>query len=144
MARKALGLDLGTRTCGIAISDSLGIAHGKEEFRFAEGDYEACLFRVVEIIEEEGIGEVALGYPLHMNGSNGEGARRSERFRDELLSMKPDLKVFLIDERLTTVMATRFLLEADLSRGKRKKVIDKQSAIVILEDYLAKRERGIL
>lgn len=137
MRAKVLGLDLGTKSCGIAISDVLGIAHGREEFRFVEGAYRQCLAHLKEIIEKENIKEIALGYPLNMDGTAGESAHRSERFKEELLEMDPSLQVALVDERLSTVMASKRLLEADLSRGKRHKVIDQQSAVVILESYLA-------
>lgn len=140
--KRVIGLDLGTRSCGIAISDSLGIAHPREEFRFLEGAYRQCLAHVMEILKKEDIHEVALGYPLNMDGSAGESAHRSERFKEELLEIDPQLEVSLVDERLTTVMATRRLLEADLSRGKRHAVIDQQAAQVILESYLNAKNGG--
>jgi putative Holliday junction resolvase len=139
---KAVGLDLGSKTCGIAISDSLGIAHAREEFRFLEGAYRQCLAHVIEFLHKEGVKEVALGYPLNMNGSAGESAHRSERFKAELLEIDPSLQITLVDERLTTVMASRQLLEADLSRKKRHGVIDQQAAVVILESYLASKNGG--
>lgn len=139
MSPKAMGLDLGTRTCGIAISDVLGIAHGREEYRFPEGDYENCLEHIIALSKKENIKEIALGYPLNMNGSVGDSAKRSEKFKEALLKKDPELKIELVDERLTTVQANKALLEGDLSRGKRKKVIDQQSAVLILESYLAKK-----
>ena len=140
--KKVLGLDLGTRSCGIAESDTLGIAHPKWEFRFLEGAYRQCLAHLAEIIKRDEIHEIALGYPLNMDGSAGESAKRSERFKDELLQMDPTLEVTLVDERLTTVMASKRLLEADLSRGKRHAVIDQQAAQVILESYLNAKNGG--
>lgn len=137
-----MGLDLGTRSCGIAISDTLGIAHPKEEFRFLEGAYRQCLAHLKELLAKEDIHEIALGYPLNMDGSAGESAKRSERFKAELLEMDPTLSVSLVDERLTTVMASRRMLEADLSRGKRHAVIDQQAAQVILESYLNQKNGG--
>jgi putative Holliday junction resolvase len=115
--KKAVGLDLGSKTCGIAISDSLGIAHPKEEFRFWKGPTSQCLAHVIDFLHQEGVKEIALGYPLNMDGSAGESAHRSERFKEELLEIDPSLNPF-VDERLTTVMASRQLLEADLSRQK--------------------------
>ena len=140
--KKVMGLDLGTRSCGIAISDTLGIAHPKEEFRFLDGAYRQCLAHLKETLQKEDIHEIALGYPLNMDGSAGESARRSERFKDELLQMDPTLSITLVDERLTTVMASRRMLEADLSRGKRHAVIDQQAAQVILESYLNQKNGG--
>ena len=137
---KVLGLDLGTRTLGIAISDVLGIAHGYEEFRFLEGAYKQAIKRVLEVCEIEKVTEIALGYPLNMDGSEGEKALSSKRFKNSLLEVNPNLKISLVDERMTTIIATKRLLEADLSRNKRHKVIDKQAAVVILESYLQRKE----
>ncbi len=137
---KVLGLDLGTRTLGIAISDVLGIAHGYEEFRFLEGAYKQAIKRVLEVCEKEKVTEIALGYPLNMDGSEGEKALSSKRFKNSLLEANPNLKISLVDERMTTIIATKRLLEADLSRNKRHKVIDKQAAVVILEFYLQRKE----
>lgn len=134
--KKVLGLDLGSRTCGIAISDVLGIAHGRENYRFIEGAYRQVLAYILEYLKKENVSVVALGYPLNMDGSKGDSAIRSERFKESLLEADPSLKVFLVDERLTTVMANRSMLEADISRGKRHKVIDQQSAVIILESFL--------
>ena len=137
---KVLGLDLGTRTLGSAISDVLGIAHGYEEFRFLEGAYKQAIKRVLEVCEKEKVTEIALGYPLNMDRSEGETALSSKRFKNSLLEANPNLKISLVDERMTTIIATKRLLEADLSRNKRHKVIDKQAAVVILESYLQRKE----
>lgn len=142
--KKVIALDLGTKTCGIAVSDVLGIAHGRENFRFVEGAYRQCLAHVYEVMQGENIDEVALGYPLNMDGSAGERAQSAERFKKELLEMMPNIQVSLVDERLTTVMANRRLLEADISRKKRHKVIDQQAAVVILESYLNSKNGGSL
>ena len=133
---RTIGLDLGTRTCGIAISDSLGIVHGYENFRFTDGAYKQCLAHVIEILHNERVSEVALGYPLNMNGTEGPRAESCKRFKEELLEVDSTLKITLVDERMTTIIATKRLLEVDLSREKRHKVIDQQSAVVILESYL--------
>lgn len=138
--KRVIGLDLGTRTCGIAISDTLGIPHGYDNFRFLDGAYKQCLAHVIEVLHKEGVSEVALGYPLNMDGSEGERAQSCARFKDELLALDSTLKIELVDERMTTMMATKRLLEADLSRGKRHQVIDQQSAVVILESYLERKE----
>lgn len=136
---KALGLDLGTRTLGIAMSDnSRWYAHGVENFRFEEGNYQKAIEHVVELCAKEGIIDIALGLPLNMNGSQGEAAERCLKFKDLLLAANPNFKVEMIDERLTTVMANKRLLEADLSRNKRKQVIDQQAAVVILESFIAR------
>jgi putative holliday junction resolvase len=142
--KRVVALDLGTKSCGIAVSDGLGIAHGRENFRFLEGAYRQCLAHVIDLLHKEGIVEVALGYPLNMDGTAGDSAHRSERFKEELLEIDPTLIVTLVDERLSTVEATEWLLEADLPRKKRHQVIDQQSAVVILERYLDKKQGGQL
>ena len=139
--KKILGLDLGSKTLGIAISDSLGIAaHGYENFVFEPGNYKKAREHVLEITSKEGIDEIVLGYPLHMSGEVSPRAESTSRFKDDLLKENPNLNITLVDERLTTVIATRRLLEADISRKKRKEVIDKMSAVVILETYMSTRK----
>jgi putative holliday junction resolvase len=139
---RVIGLDLGTRTCGIAISDTLGIAHGYENYRFTDSAYKQAIAHVIEVLHLEKVNEVALGYPLNMDGSAGERAESCARFKEELLAVDPSLKITLVDERMTTMIATKRLLEADLSRNKRHQVIDQQSAVVILESYLEAKENS--
>ncbi len=130
-----LGLDLGTKTLGIAISDDLGIiASGLENFRFEEEDYDKAVARVVEIVKERKVSKVILGKPVHMNGDEGDKVELVNQFKAKL--EEHNISVVLLDERWTTKMATRRLLEADLSRKKRKKVIDMMSAVIILQNYL--------
>ena len=136
---KVLGLDLGTKTLGIAMSDSLRIAaHGYENFVFEHMNFKKAREHVLEICKNEEINEIAFGYPLHMSGLEGERCESVNRFKSDLEKENPNLKITLIDERMTTIIANNRLLEADLSRNKRKKVIDEMSAVVILESYLAK------
>ena len=131
-----LGLDLGSVTCGVAISDPMGIvARAVETVRFEPDDYDDCLTKVVAIIKRENPDEVVLGLPKHMNGDIGVRGEVSIQFKD-LLSEKIDIPVILWDERLTTKAAERILIEADLSRKKRKKVIDQMAAVQILQSYL--------
>lgn len=137
---KILGLDLGTKTLGIAISDYLNIvATGLETFRFDDCDFEKALERVIYYVNKEGIVEIALGLPLNMNGTESEHSMMSRKFKEMIEQALPKCKVALIDERLSTVEATNYLLQADLSRKKRKKVIDKMAAVVILDTYLMSR-----
>lgn len=139
---RILGLDLGTRTCGMAICDPLGIiAYGVENFRFRDGDYEAAKNEVLRVIKENNITEIVLGLPLHMNGDHGDKAKICEEF-EQLLKKSTDVPVKLMDERLTTVVANKRLLEADLSRKKRKQVIDKMAAVEILQNYLDMKKMG--
>ena len=133
---KVLGLDLGSRTLGIAISDALGIiATGVETYRFEDDKYDLALNRVVEIVKEKKVNKIVLGYPKHMNGDIGEKAKLCEEFK-VLVERATGLEVVLVDERWTTKLAESRLLEADVSRKKRKKVIDKMAAVVILQNYL--------
>ena len=134
---KVLGLDLGSRTCGIAMSDILGmIAHGVETFRFKPDDYLTCAKHVKEIVEENEIETIVLGLPKHMNGDIGERGQISIEFKKQLEEMIEGINVILVDERLTTVVAENQLLFADVSRKKRKQVIDKMAAVAILQGYL--------
>ena len=140
MIGKVLGLDLGEKTLGIAMSDLMGIiAQGVENFRFEDNKYDQALDRAIFYIKKENIKEVALGLPLHMSGDESDHSILARRFKEMLEEKIPNLKVVLIDERWTTKQANRRLLEADLSRKKRKNVIDKMAAVVILDTYLQMR-----
>lgn len=137
---KVMGLDLGSRTLGIALSDPLKIiAFGLETFRFKEGDYNSALNRVVELVKLHDVKEIVLGLPLHMNGDFGDRAQICSDFKASLENQLKDVKIVLRDERLTTVIANRRLLDADLSRKKRKTVIDKMAGVEILQNYLDER-----
>ncbi|TCX50420.1 Holliday junction resolvase RuvX [Dehalobacter sp. 12DCB1] len=129
-----MGLDLGEKTIGVAMSDPLGItAQGVEVIRRTgkEKDRE----ELARLIREYEVDEIVLGYPKNMNGTLGERAKLTEVFAEELRE-EYLLPVKLWDERLSTIGAQRALLEADLSRAKRKKVIDKMAAVFILQGYL--------
>ena len=139
---KILGLDLGTRTIGIAISDNLGIiASAVETHRFKENDFDSALKRVEEIVKEKKVDKIVLGYPKHMNGDVGDKALLCEDFRSKLIE-RLNLEVVLVDERWTTKLAQNRLLEFDLSRNKRKQIIDKMAAVVILQNYLDGNKGG--
>ena len=136
---KYLGLDLGSRTCGVAISDSLGMfARAYETIRFEDDDYDFAAKRVLEIANLEHITEVVLGLPKHMNGDEGVRAKISYDFKEKLLSL--GLKdVHLIDERLTTVVVDRAMIEGNMRRDKRKQKKDEMAAVIILEDFLNRK-----
>ena len=132
---RVLGLDLGSRTCGVAVSDVMGmIARPVETIRFEEDDYELCLEKLQKHIKEFQIKKVVLGLPKHMNGDIGIRGEISIQFKEMLESQ--GLEVILWDERLTTVAATRILISADVSRKKRKQVVDQMAAVGILQGYL--------
>lgn len=129
-----LGLDLGNKRIGIAISDATKtIASGLGVYKRKSMDED--LEYLEKLIKEEGISEIVLGLPRNMDGSLGERAQKTLQFK-ALLEEKLHLPVVLFDERLTTEEAERVLLEADMSRKRRKRVIDKLSAVIILQRYL--------
>ena len=133
---RVLGLDLGTKTLGIAVSDMTGlIATGIENFRFQAFDYEAAYKRIEEITSKYDVKEIVIGMPYHMNGDAGKSVEVVTKFKD-ILAERVKLPVHTMDERWTTKLATQYLLQADLSRNKRKQVIDKMSAVIILQNYL--------
>ena len=133
---RCLGLDLGTKTLGIAISDKMNmIASPFKVIRWDGEDYNLLFKELDSIIENNNITDIALGLPKNMNNSLGFAAERSLKFKDEL-EKKYNLKIVMIDERLSTVEATNYLLEADMSREKRKKVVDGVAASIILDTYL--------
>ena len=139
---KILGLDLGSKTLGIAMSnEDETIAFAKETFRFEQDDYDAAIDKTIEYIKEFNIKKVVLGLPKHMNGSIGERAEISMEFKDVLQSLI-DVEVILMDERLTSVISNRILIEADTSRKKRKQKVDSIAAQIILQDYLDKEKNN--
>lgn len=141
MLGRVLGLDLGEKTLGIAMSDLLGmIANAVETFTFPPYELDKALERVNYYIKKENIKEIALGLPLHMSGDESDHSKMCRDFKEMIENSNKDVKVCLVDERWTTKQAQRMLInEADLSRKKRKKIIDKMAAQVILETYLMGR-----
>ncbi len=134
---RILCLDFGEKTIGVAISDPFGwTAQGVEIVRRKEeNNLKASIERIGEIILEYGVEKIVVGYPKNMNNTIGERCEKTEAFKIKL-EKKFKIPVVLWDERLSTVAAERGLLEADLSRAKRKKVIDKMAAVFILQGYL--------
>ena len=135
-----LGLDLGTKSLGVSISDrSNTIAMPYKTLRFEEGHDEVVLKDLEEIVKEKKITEFVLGLPKNMNNSLGFAAERSLRFKEKL--EKYFFFFFrLVDERLSTVEAEKILITGDKSRKKRKKVIDNVASSLILETYLKQKE----
>ncbi len=131
---KYLGLDLGSKTCGIAISSGI-IASIYETYRFNEDDYESCLNHIVEVINKEKIDVVVLGYPKHMNNDIGIRAKISEDFKAKILE-KINVEVVLWDERTTSMEVNRVMLMNNTSRKKRKEHKDELAAVIILQGYL--------
>lgn len=132
---RILGLDLGSVTCGVSVSDALGmIARPYQTLRFPPDDYDDAFAQVSAVIEELQTPTVVLGLPKHMNGDVGIRGEISIAFQQRLETL--GVKVVLWDERLTTVAAEKILIAADVSRKKRKKVIDQMAAVQILQSYL--------
>ena len=129
-----MSLDVGSRTIGIACSDALLMtAQGIETIR--RTSLEKDFNRLQELIAEYEVHELVVGMPKNMNGTKGERAEKTEEFVEKMKEVI-DLPVTYWDERLSTVMAERQLIAADVSRKKRKSVIDKMAAVVILQGYL--------
>ncbi|WP_442595126.1 Holliday junction resolvase RuvX [Neobacillus sp. D3-1R] len=133
---RVMGLDVGSKTVGIAISDELGwTAQGLETLKINEEANSFGFEQIGKLIKEYQIEKVVVGFPKNMNGTIGPRGEASQRYANELES-RFGITAILWDERLTTMAAERVLLEADVSRKKRKKVIDKMAAVMILQGYL--------
>ena len=137
--KRLIGLDLGSKTVGVAISDPLGmLARTLTTIRFSDYDLETACRLVVDLCKQNGVGDVVLGLPRHMNGDIGESGQMALDFKEMLLDAGLE-SVTMWDERLTTVAATRLLISADVSRKKRKEVIDQVAAVGILQSYLDRK-----
>ena len=142
-----MGLDYGTKTVGVAISDALCLtAQGIETIeRKEENKLRRTCARIEELIREYEVGRIVLGFPKHMNNDIGERAEKSLEVK-EMLKRRTGLEVIMWDERLTTVAAERTLMESSVRRENRKKYIDKIAAVFILQGYLdslsMKKESG--
>ena len=141
---RVMGLDYGSVTVGVAISDELLItAQGIEVIRRKEENkLRQTLARIKELVDEYGVEVIVLGYPKNMNNTIGARAEKSEEFA-KMLTKRTGLEVVLWDERLTTVAAHNAMLEADVSRKIRAKVVDKLAAVFILQSYLDARANGV-
>lgn len=135
-----LGLDLGTKTFGVAISDRTGvIASFYDSFRY--DDENQLILKIKDIILKEHVDVIVLGLPVNMDGSKGFRVQETMEFKDKL-EKEIDIEIVFQDERLSTKVATDVLVNADMSRKKRKGIIDGVSAVVILQTYLDRKEHG--
>lgn len=133
---RIMGLDVGSKTVGVAISDELGLtAQGIETIQINEEENEYGLSRIAKLIQEYEIEKIIIGFPKNMNGTIGPRGEAVIQFA-ERVKKEFQLPTILWDERLSTMAAERILLEADVSRKKRKKVIDKMAAMMILQSFL--------
>ena len=134
---RIMGLDFGSKTVGVAVSDELLItAQGVEIVRRkSEGKLRQTLARIEELIQEYQVEKIVLGYPKNMNNSEGIRCEKTLEFK-EMLGRRSGLPVVLWDERLTTVAADRAMMEASIRRENRKEYVDKIAAALILQGYL--------
>lgn len=134
-----LGLDLGTKTLGIAVSDKLGLIASPVVILRHDEDFDFLIVELKKIIDEKEVNEIVLGLPKNMNNTIGERGEMILKFKEKLESSF-SLPIHLEDERLSTRVAESVLISADVSRKKRKQVIDKMAATVILQSYLDRRK----
>lgn len=132
---KYIGLDLGSKTCGVSKSDTGLIAGQLTTIRFKSDDYNEAIDKIIELLMEEKPDIVVMGYPLLENDDEGPRAQLSKQVA-KIIEEESGFKVVLQDERYTTKDAEEFLIAANVSRKKRKKVIDEQAAVRILQYYL--------
>lgn len=133
---RCLGLDLGSKTLGIAISDLTNcIASVYTTLYFKDEDYSSLILPLKEIADKEKIDTIVLGFPKNMNNTLGTRAMITLEFKD-MIEDKLGIKVFMEDERLTSVISNNVLINADISRKKRKKKVDGMAAVIILQGYL--------
>ncbi|MDT8718123.1 Holliday junction resolvase RuvX [Clostridium sp. 19966] len=133
---RILGLDVGEKTIGVAISDPLGItAQGITTIK--RKGVKADINEIGKYVSEYGCSKIVVGLPKNMNGSIGPSGERIINF-SEKIKFELNIEIEMWDERLTTVAAHRVMLEGDLSRSKRKKIVDKLAAMYILQGYLDK------
>lgn len=134
-----LGLDLGTKTLGISLSDRTNmISSPLKTLRFKSEEYESVIPELLQIIREKEITDLVLGLPKNMDNSCGFAAERSLKFK-EILEKEIKLPVHLVDERLSSMEAEKILLSTDMSRMKRRQVVDNVASAIILDTYLKER-----
>lgn len=135
-----LGLDLGTKTLGVAVSDKLGIiATSLKTIHFDEEDYLSSLSELENIINDKKVDKIILGFPKNMDNSLGDSAKRSLDFK-KILEDRFSLEVILQDERMSSVEANNIMINGDLSRKKRKRYVDSVAANIILQRFLDSRK----
>lgn len=136
--QRTMGLDVGSKTVGVAVSDLMGwTAQGVETIRIDEESKDFGYERLLELIKEYSVNKVVIGLPKNMNNSIGPRAQASYTYGEGLQQLLPEIEIAYQDERLTTSQAERMLItEGNVSRKKRKQVIDKLAAVIILQNHL--------
>lgn len=135
-----LGLDLGGRTLGMALSDATGLIASSYKVVRHNEEYEKLIDSIKEVVEENNVEKIVLGFPKNMNNTIGPKGELSYKFKS-MIENKLNKEVILVDERLTTKEATNILIKNDTSRKKRKKVVDSLAATIILQSYLDRIEK---
>lgn len=133
-----LGLDLGSRTLGIAISDKTGLIASSLKVIRHEEEYDRLIFDVKNLVSELQVDAIVLGFPKNMNNTIGPKGELSLEFKEKLEKIV-DIPIYLQDERLSTKSAIDTLIQGDVSRKNRKKVVDSLAATIILQTYLDRR-----
>lgn len=134
-----LGLDLGTKTLGLSLSDKTGtIANSYKVIHFENENYSSLLLILKDVIEKEKVDCLILGFPKNMNNTIGERATITLQFK-EMIEKELKKEVILMDERLSTVSAHNYMIESNMSRKKRKEKVDSVAATIILQNYLDKK-----
>lgn len=137
-ASRVMGLDVGSKTVGVAVSDLMGwTAQGLETVRIDEAQGRYGFDRIVELVKDHDVDRIVIGLPKNMDNSIGPRAQASLDYGHKLEDLLPDCQIIFQDERLSTSQAERMLVEeGNVSRKKRKQVIDKLAAVMILQSYL--------
>lgn len=140
---RIMGLDVGSHTVGIAVSDLLGwTAQGLETLKISEQTGDFGFSRIISLIKEYDVTTVVIGLPKNMNNTEGPRVEASRAYGAKLKELMPELIIEFQDERLSTSQAERMLIdEGNVSRKKRKLVIDKLAAVIILQNYLDKNSK---
>lgn len=137
---RAMGLDVGTKTVGVAVADELGLT-AQPITVIRRSNLKADLSELIRLAQDREVDRFVIGLPLNMDGSEGPRAQATRKFGDALAKAS-NLTIIYQDERLTTVAAERSLLEADVSRSKRREVIDQVAASLILQGWLDAQPRS--
>lgn len=138
-----IGLDLGTTTLGIAISNSLGIVYGRENFNFERGNYKKAREHVLDLVNKENIYNIVIGLPLTLDNQVGERAKSVKRFMEDILKINDKIQVFYQDERYSTIEAYERMNEMNMKKTNKENLIDMFSAIIILETFLGGLKNGV-
>ena len=137
-----LGIDLGSKTIGLSLSDeTLTIASAYKTIFFNNEDYTSTISEIMDIVKKNNVKKIVMGLPKNMNNSLGERALITLGYK-RLLEKALDMEIIMMDERLTSVISNSILIEADISRKKRKKKVDSVAAQIILQSYLDKEKNS--